>query len=259
MYAPLFQSLGLSPNEAQIYEALITYGRNGVSTLSLRAKVHRRNVYDIVQRLQEKGLVNKVFEEGETIYEAVNPRKLMESIEEKERMLEAALPNLLSIYRDQRAPQRAYIYKGVEGVKNYLRAILRVGKDIHSFAGKGVWFDPRLKGFTEWFESERRKKNVKHFHIWDAELQKDPPGPLGSKGHYKFLPKQYSTTSTLDIFGDYIVTFTGVGKGQIQDDMTIFVIVSPQLAEGYRTWWKFMWDSLPIPTSSTPKRKQKRL
>ena len=48
----VLQSIGLSPNEAKIYDALVTYGVSGVSTISLRAKVHRRNCYDALQRLQ---------------------------------------------------------------------------------------------------------------------------------------------------------------------------------------------------------------
>jgi hypothetical protein len=38
------------------------------------------------------------------------------------------------------------------------------------------------------------------------------------------------------------------------DDVTIFVIVSPRLAESYRTWWHMMWDLLPEPKKSGRKK-----
>lgn len=229
-----------------MYEALITYGGSGVSTISLRAKVHRRNTYDAVHRLIEKGLVYEVLEQRETIYEAVDPGKLMEFIKDKEHMLSVKLPYLLSIYQSHRAPQRAYIYKGIEGMKNYLREALKTGKDIHSFGAKGGWFDPRLETFTAWFLKEAEKKGMKYHHIFDHDVEdhlQKVPRAVGKP--YKFLPKKYSTNSAIDIFGDTVVTFTGLGLGKLEDDPTFFVTVSPRLAESYRTWWKLIWDLLP--------------
>src|SRR3989338_6083228 len=104
MDSALFEQFGLSPNEAKIYDALITFGGSGVSTIALRSKVHRSNAYDALHRLIEKGLVYEVFGERETMYEAVDPGKLMEFVKEKERMLETALPGLLKTYRAHQAP-----------------------------------------------------------------------------------------------------------------------------------------------------------
>lgn len=258
MHIELLQSLGLSLNEAKIYQALITYGGNSVSTISLRAKVHRRNVYDSLNRLIEKGLVYKVFSQGETVYEAVEPGKLLEFIEEQAHTLESHLPAMRQSYLHHRVPQRAYIYKGYEGVKNYFREILKVGEDIYSIGGKGILAEPSIGAFSNWYQTERKKQNQKHFHIWDYEVALDPPVPLGSKGRYKVMPKAYETPSTMDIFGDYIVTFSGVGKGHIEEDVTIFVMVSPRLADSYRTWWQMMWDLLPEPVKKTNRKKAKK-
>ena len=246
MDTQLYEDLGLSPNEARIYDALITYGGSGVSTIALRSKVHRSNAYDSLHRLIEKGLVYEVFGQRETLYEAVDPGKLLEFLEEKQRKLQSAMPSLLSRYQKHRAPEQAYIFKGVEGVKNYLRLALKTGEDIYSLAAKGAWFDPRLQTFTEWFLKEAKKKGMKYHHIFDHEVRSALPHVLKSVGKpYKFLPKDFSTDSTMDIFGDHVVTFNGLGLGKLRDDLTIFVMVSPGLAESYRTWWKCLWEKLP--------------
>lgn len=246
MILPILQELGLSPNEAKLYEALVTYGGSGVSTISLRAKVNRSNTYETLYRLVEKGLVYEVFIDKETIYEAVDPDKLMELVTEKQVKLQNMLPKLHSLYRKHLATERAYIFKGVEGVKNYLREALKVGEDIYSFAAKGAWFDPRLQPFTERFLKEAKRRGIKYHHIFDyAVKDKLPEVPKAVGKPYKFLPKNFSTNSTMDIFGDHVVTFHGLELGKLQDDLTIFVMVSPGLAESYRTWWKCMWDQLP--------------
>ena len=244
----LFESLGLSPNEAKIYDALITYGGSGVSTIALRSKIHRSNAYDTLHRLIEKGLVYEVFSQKETVYEAVDPGKLMEFVKEKERMLEMAMPGLLSTYQKHQAPQRAYIYKGVEGMKNFLREALKEGEDMYEFGAKGGWFDPRLDTFIQWFLKEAKKKGMTFYHIFDYEVQERVPHVPEAVGKpYKFAPKKYTSESAIEVFGDHVVTFTGLGFGKLEDDLTIFVMVSPRLANSYRIWWKMMWDLLPEP------------
>ena len=78
MDTQLYEDLGLSLNEARIYDALVTYGGSGVSTIALRSNVHRSNAYDSLHRLIEKGLVYEVFGQRETLYEAVDPGKLLD-------------------------------------------------------------------------------------------------------------------------------------------------------------------------------------
>jgi len=51
------QEVDLSQNEARIYETLVDLGEIGVAEIAQESGVNRRNVYDIMDRLQEKGLV----------------------------------------------------------------------------------------------------------------------------------------------------------------------------------------------------------
>jgi len=246
MNTQLFEQLGLSPNEARIYDALLTYGGSGVTTIALRSGVHRSNTYDTLNRLLEKGLVYEVFGQRETVYEPVDPEKFLEFIEEKKSMLEAAMPGLQTSFHETKVEERAFVYKGVQGVKNYLRDALKTGEDIYSFVAKGAWFDPRMKSFLDWFTKEAKKQKIKYHHIFDHEVKTELPElPKAVGMPYKFLPKEFSSNSTIDIFADRIVTFTGLGLGKLEDDVTIFVIQSPRLADSYRTWWQFMWKSLP--------------
>ncbi|MBI3619344.1 hypothetical protein HY213_04925 [Candidatus Peregrinibacteria bacterium] len=245
MILSTLEHLGLSPNEAKVYEALVTYGGSGVSTIALRAKVNRSNAYETLYRLTEKGLIYEVFTQKETIYEAVDPNKLMELVTEQQTKLETILPKLHSLYRKHLTTERAYIFKGIEGVKNYLREALKVGEDIYSFGAKGAWFDPRLQLFTQRFLKEAKRRGIKHHHIFDYAVKDGlPEVPKAVGKPYKFLPKDFATDSTMDIFGDHVVTFHGLELGKLRDDLTIFVLVSPGLAESYRTWWKCMWEKL---------------
>lgn len=245
MNTSVFQDLGLSPNEAKIYQALLTYGGSGVSTIAIRAHVHRRNAYDAIQRLLKKGLVFELHNKKEIVYEAVDPGKLLELIREKELKLSMIMPTLQQLFHKQRSPELAYIFNGVEGVKNYLREVLRSGEDMYVLGAEGAWFDPRIADYAIAFLREAKRKDIRIRAIFDADAKELPPAHLHFFPECKFLPEKYDTPSTMEIFGDYVVSYTGTAPGKLREDATIFVIYSPELAESYRTWWRCMWDLLP--------------
>ncbi|HCW32623.1 MAG: transcriptional regulator TrmB [Candidatus Peregrinibacteria bacterium GW2011_GWE2_39_6] len=246
MYTSIFIEIGLSPNEAKIYETMLGEREISAGEVALRAKIHRRNVYDAVNRLIEKGLVFQIFQKGETLYKPVDPAKLMELVDEKRQKLDGIMPRLEAIYKSQPQHEAAFIYKGVEGFKNYLRDILSVNEEVCFIGAKGAWFDPRLQPFLSRFLADAKRQKIKYRHLFDYEVRNHIPHVLKSINRpYKFLPKKYSTPSMVDVFGDHVVSFTGAGLAQINDDITIFVIISRPMAESYKTWFQFMWDACP--------------
>lgn len=246
MSADIFEVLGLSPNEAKIYETLVEHGESSISNIAVWAKIHRRNAYDAIHRLIDKGLCFEIFSTRENKYNAVDPDKLTELLAEKEKLLQDALPDLKKKFVQRVAPQEAYIYRGYEGQKNVWRDILRVGGDCHNIGAKGQWFDPQLNASREAFFKEANRKKIRFHLLFDHEIKvqmpefpKNYPAPLS----YRFLPKEYSTNSIVSIFGDYVVMYTGIDKlAKMTDDIIFFVLHSKTLAESYRTWFKYMWD-----------------
>lgn len=243
MKYPILQEIGLSPNEAQIYEALLESNESGASEIAIKAKVHRRNVYDALHRLIEKGLVFQVFGKGEVNFRAVDPGKLLELVKEKEEKLQQIMPHLETSYRAEPRQQEVYIYKGIEGFKNYLRDILRVGEDVSFIGAKGGWFDPKLSVFVQGFLKEAERIGIKYKHLFDHEVKELPNITQTLKQPFRFLPKEYSTNAAVDIFGDHVVTFSGLKLSKLNEDVVLFVLVNKELADGYKTWFQFMWDN----------------
>ena len=245
MYEELFQELGLSPNEARVYESLLNLGESSVQRLSIKSGVHRRNVYDALAKLVEKGLASDVFVKGEKKVIAVNPRRLADLLQEKQSKLDNALPALQQRFLSIEEEEQAYLYRGIEGFKNYLQDILKTKEPVYFIGAKGFWLDPRLQHFLPRFDRERKRLGIKFFHLFDHEIKTEVPQILKMVGKpYRFLPPQYSSSTAVDIFGDYVVTFVGVKPGFLAEKPVTFVMKSRPLADGYRKFFWCMWDQL---------------
>ncbi len=245
MNQDLFLSLGLSPNEAKIYESLVETGEAGISKIAVSAKIHRRNAYDAIARLIDKGLVFEIFSSSENLYNAVDPDKLTELLAEKQTSLGKILPDLKKKFTRRIAPEEAYIYRGLEGQKNLWRDVLRVGEENFVVGAKGGWFEPKLEASRQAFFKEAARKKIKFHQLFDHEIKtqapdfaKTWPGLL----KYRFLPKEYSTNSIFHVFGDYVVTYTGLELFRLSDNVVFFILHSKDLADSYRKWFWYMWD-----------------
>jgi len=250
MYSQIFQQLGLAKNEAKIYESLLREGELSVGQVSQKAQVHRRNVYDSMNRLVEKGLVFEIIQSKENRYQAVDPNKLMELVEEKQLMLSRVMPELDSLFRAKPQEQSVFIYRGIEGWKNYMRDILRVGEDFYCIGAKGAWMDERLLHFFPRFMNETKKLNLNYYHLFDFEIK-----ALGHEitehvgENYKFLPPGYSTSNSIDIFGPQVNILQNIQVGGVHEtSFSMTVIVNQQIADAFRTWFRFMYDFCPTDT-----------
>lgn len=240
----LLQALGLSPNEAKIYLSLVEKGESSVSQLAIAAGVHRRNAYDVIRRLIDKGLCFQIISQDDNKYNAVDPDKLTELLGERREELDSYLPALKKQFLHRFAPEEAYIYRGLEGQKNIWRDLLRVAKDSYFIGAKGMWNDPRLESALAAFFKEAKKKKIVFWGLYDHAVKSRMHFIKGFKVdtvHYRFLPKEYSTNSAIHIFGDYVVTHTGTEIGKVGDKTVFFVIHSAALAESYRVWFRYMW------------------
>ncbi len=243
MYQEILQKIGLSLNEARVYEALLHLGEVNVAKISVKSKVHRRNVYDSLNKLIEKGLASETFMHGEKLFKAINPERLKEILREQESALDSVFGDMENLYRSQEPDAEAYFFRGVEGFKNYLRLILEQKKTVYFIGAKAFWLDPRLSHYLRHFDRQRRELGIGFQHLFDHEVKTQKPEILKLVGKpYKFLPPKYSSPTAVDVFGDYVVTFVGVSPGQLYSEPLQFVLKSRLLADGYRKFFDFMWD-----------------
>ena len=130
-----------------------------------------------------------------------------------------------------------------ETIKNYLQDILETKETVYFIGAKAFWLDPRLKHFLPRFERERKRLGIKFKHLFDHDVKEKKSEILELVGKpYKFLPAKYSSSTAIDVFGDYVITFVGVKVGELYEEPLQFVLKSRRLADGYRKFFDFIWD-----------------
>ncbi|MFH1211984.1 MAG: helix-turn-helix domain-containing protein, partial [Candidatus Woesearchaeota archaeon] len=65
----VLREIGLSKNECRVYLSLIKLGSGTVQEISKKSNVHRANVYDVLNKLMEKGLVSYIIKKGKRLYQ----------------------------------------------------------------------------------------------------------------------------------------------------------------------------------------------
>lgn len=244
----VLQKIGLVKNEALIYETLLREGELSAGSIANKSKIHRRNVYDTLKRLIEKGLVFEVMHKAEDHFTAADPAKLMEIVENKEKALFKIMLGLTETYRQINHNEDVYIYKGIEGWKNNMQDILRYNpREIYYIDAKGPWLDPRLRQpFLEFAEKAHAKK-IKFYILFDPVAKKSV---LELKRHlgdleYKFLPKGYSTSCNIQIYNNRVEILSNISLNKFDAASTTTFIINQDVADAFRIWFWFLWDSIP--------------
>ncbi len=245
MHSSILQAIGLTSNEAKIYETLLDRGTCSINELSAESNVHRRNVYDSLEKLIHRGLVAQEYVSGVRHLTAIHPNRLRDILREKEQQLDSILPEMEKKFHSKVKPDQAVMYHGIEGFKSYLHDILEENQPVYFIGAKGFWLDERLKYFLPKFDQQRIKQGIQFKHIFDYEVKSLAPDILNLKlNEYKFFPKEYSSQIAVDIFGDHVVTFYGVSPGKLPLEPVQYTVVSKTIADGYRKYFDFLWKNL---------------
>lgn len=231
------ENAGLKSNEAKIYIALLENGLSLVSELYKKITIHRRNIYDALEKLQEKGLVTVIIKKGKKHFEAVNPEKLLDYLQEKEEGIKQVLPELKTKYQSVKSDIEGQMFKSIEGMKTIMHDMLAVGKPMYFIGAKGKWLVNELRFYFPKFEKERIKRKIKIKQIFDHEVKKQKL-PNVQYSEHKFFPKAYSSPTHIWIYGNRVVTaYWG-------DTQFAFMIKSSKIAEGYKKFFDFTWKNL---------------
>src|SRR3989344_6298179 len=124
MYEADLKELGLTDNEIKLYLALLTFGVLNPTQLAEKTGLHRSYIYDTLERLLERGIINTIFVDNKKHYQPVDPKVLRELFELKLRKLDSILPQLSNLFTSTKEETRIELHKGERVLRTLIKYLL---------------------------------------------------------------------------------------------------------------------------------------
>lgn len=242
MFEKEIEKLGLTANEAKVYTALLKLGSSLAGEITKNTGIHRRSVYDSIERLMEKGLVSFVIINNRKYFEATDPSRFLTILNEKIESLERSKKEFrpliakLNELRKLQPKQDVRFFKGTEGFKTVYEDILNTKKNYVGY-GPGEQIEKVLKHYFHHFVKERINSKIRMKLIYNENSR----GKKFTKNPFseiRYLPEEFSSHAALRIYGNKaaILLFS-------EEEPIAIVIENKAIADGYRKYFDVMWNS----------------
>ena len=226
------KTAGLTENESKIYTTLLEIGPKSASTIAHRTGLHRRVIYDSIDRLIKKGIIGYIVENNKKIFQASNPMRILEIVKEKEQALNKVMPQMMALFNQERdkVRQETNFYKGINGLKSVFEDQLSEGKEILILGASEQAYE-LLGIYFHWFDKKRQEKKIKTKIIFNSRNKLKIP-----LSEIRYLPEEYSSNMAINIYADKVAIILWK-----KDKPIAILIKDEEIAAGYRKHFELMW------------------
>ncbi|PIW36644.1 MAG: hypothetical protein COW24_04280 [Candidatus Kerfeldbacteria bacterium CG15_BIG_FIL_POST_REV_8_21_14_020_45_12] len=121
----LLHDLGFGQNESIVYLALVESGQNTAGKLIKATGLHRHIVYESLKSLEGKHLASSSKKNNVSVFQATDPKRLIEQFDSRRTLLEEAVKTLQT--KHTAAKPEVVTYEGAAGPKAVLSEMLAAG------------------------------------------------------------------------------------------------------------------------------------
>lgn len=238
--------LGLSNGQIKVYTAVLEIGISTLNNIQEKTGIERRNIYDILNKLIERGMISYTIEHGKRTYQCTHPNKILEEIKAKEnslKELESQIPDIKSLFDFSRPEIRAEVFRGNEVLKAVLNEALEYdatywiggnsGIEVNAGTGMKLWF-------KQWTTKRIQLKKYM-YDLVDHGTYLEDYKPQDIKKHksefYKYcqLPNDLRSPMVILIFGDKVAQILWSKQS------FAFVLESKKLRESFMKYFNYFW------------------
>jgi len=211
--------------------------------LAKKLDLHRGYIYDVLNKLIEKGFVSVIKLNGKKHFEAVPPANILGYIEEQKNKFEEyekdfkkTLPELESLRKYNKSDQNVMLFEGKEALKNIFENLLVKNQEILVFGAAGIFPREMEHYYFNW--NQRRVKNKVSLKIIYnkrkiADLETSPEETKYVEKRILDFDEQ-SPASTM-ISGEKVVLIIWIDKP------IITLIESKEVANLYKKYFENSW------------------
>lgn len=234
--------MGFDSNKTKVYLAVLALGTAAVSDIAKKAGLVRTTVYKVLSELVDEGLAEEVAGKVKK-FAALHPSKLIETMENKKKLAENILPELLGMFAATKFKPRMKFYEGESGKKKVFEDILNLRDDIvYTFSPVDKIIDLFGKTYVRHYMEKRVEKKIwrwdlrsiatKKFNKQDDWELYGVDEDLMRKVH--FLPKEISCDTLIQIYSSKVSIMA------IEEDYA-FIVESKELSGFLKQIFLWLW------------------
>ncbi len=228
----ILQEIGLSSGETSVYLALLKINSAPVSKIKEETTLHRTAIYDFINRLLNKGLVNYVVMNNVRHYKATDPIKLLDFLKEKEQQVQDILPSLQKMSKLEKDEVKVEVYKGKEGVKTFMNDVARQKQELLAFGIDESRFVDLLGSFMDQYF---RKEKEGGYNERVLTFEGAPFVYPYETAEYRFISKQYFNPTPTYVYANKVAIL-------IWEPLMMIMIENASLADSYRKYFEILWS-----------------
>lgn len=239
------EEIGLTPGEVKVYLALLKIGQSSTGAIAKESQVSRSKLYNILDKLAKKGLVGHLMKGGITYFKAMEPKRIIDYMEEKNKqfnqqkeLIQKMLPELELKQKLGKPKTEATLYEGIKAIKNFYLNILdelSSGETYYVISATYGENRPGIKEFFENYHKQRAQKKIKVKMLANHDVKDKLVNSTFLNSEIRFLP-QYLISNMIVVFyktKSFIFFLTEEPIG--------FLVENEEVTKGFKSYFDTFW------------------
>lgn len=243
--------LGMSEKEVAVYLALLSLGTSKPIELARYTSYTRPTIYDVLEKLIQRGLVSKYQKGSITFFSAQDPKRLLDCVErewdelqnkiyKQKQQIQSLLPVLQSIQMSNTTKPKVQFFEGEKGMREAYEDTLTTKNTIFAYTN----VEEMVKMFPHFFPAYFQRRAAKRIPT-DAIFVQNAAGR--ERASYdrmelrrtKFFPDAEAIWyPEVKIYDDKVLITSWREKMAV-------IIQSQEYADLQRVIFKVLWENLP--------------
>ena len=233
----VLEDAGLTNTEARIYTMLLRSGSAMAGKISRDTGIHRRSVYDAIERLVEKGLVSYIKTNNRNYFQAEDPKRFIELLKEKEEGIKAVLPELEGLKKMAPETKETTFYRGKLAIRSIFDDQINEGGEILVLGGSENVNEIMGYYFIH-YDKERKKKRINVKIIFRESAKKGDYVKNIPLADIRYIPDKNSSPLAINIYGNKVMMLS------FRRPYAAVIIEDAAIARSQKSIWEMVWRNI---------------
>ncbi|NLC31311.1 MAG: hypothetical protein GX765_04655 [Candidatus Moranbacteria bacterium] len=250
MYEKIFSQIGLTEQEAIIYEIMLELGRARAKEIYQKSPFKRGLVYKLLDNLIEKHLILRIDKPGKvSIFQIEHPERIGALAEAQERKfrhyrknVENLMPELISNYNLAFNKPGIKFYEGLEGMRKVLEDTLKSKTEIYLFLNKNSLEQEEVfRELNKKYKIKREKVGIKKkiIRVGTKKIKKEE----SARNYASITEIRYFQKKMPDFKASVQIYDNKISYQIIDKDQIISIIIEDKnIFELNKIWFEDMWE-----------------